>query len=572
MRRTGSRVSLSSVLLVYALVATGCATTTPTGSPAPAEPSASASRSPQLPFEPSAYPPDGGSACRGDGYLGSIGAIRALAERTVEFSLCGTDVSFLSKIASISLAIHDADYLARTGGGGAILREPNGTGPYRVRAWHPGSDIELETHADYWGDPPRTPNAIVRWDDSPAFRLLELVSETVDGISEPPAADLASVASDPDLVLHLRSTLSVSYLGINSSIAPFDDPRVRRAIGMGIDRQRIIDEAYRPGTTVATHFAPCGVPGGCGGLDWHGFDPFAARELLADAGLDGGFATTLSLTANGHGSMADPRDVAAGIQGQLLEYLGISAEIEIRDEARFGEALERGSVEGMHLAVWNGAYPDPSAYLDKFLGTERSPRLGAISEDLARAVDEASRTVEPTARERLLAVANDDFLDQVPMIPLGWGGTATAFRADVEGSHGSPVGAETLFTMQAADRSQIVWLQSGEPASLYCPDETDIAALRVCTQIFEPLYSFESGTAEPIPRIAEGCRPNEDATIWTCTLRVATFHQGGLLDANDVVATFAVQWDAAHPLHVGRSGLFENWANLFGDHLNRSGG
>ena len=62
---------------------------------------------------------------------------------------------------------------------------------------------------------------------------------------------------------------------------------------------------------------------------------------------------------------------------------------------------------------------------------------------------------------------------------------------------------------------------------------------------------------------------NEDLTEWTFTLRDGvTFHNGATLDANDVVLSYAVQWDAAHPLHVGNSGQFSYFSSLFNGLLN----
>jgi peptide/nickel transport system substrate-binding protein len=90
----------------------------------------------------------------------------------------------------------------------------------------------------------------------------------------------------------------------------------------------------------------------------------------------------------------------------------------------------------------------------------------------------------------------------------------------------------------------------------------------------EPLYSYEIGGTEPEPLLAEECTANDDSSVWTCTIRQGvTFHQGQTLDANDVVTSYAVQWDATHPLHVGveGGGLFEYWTFLWGPCLNQEG-
>jgi ABC-type transport system substrate-binding protein len=63
--------------------------------------------------------------------------------------------------------------------------------------------------------------------------------------------------------------------------------------------------------------------------------------------------------------------------------------------------------------------------------------------------------------------------------------------------------------------------------------------------------------------------PNDELDEWTCTLQEGvTFHDGSTLDANDVVLSYAVQWDAEHPLHVGRDGSFTYFPALWGGFLN----
>ena len=182
---------LTALLGSAVIIASACSPAAP-ASVAPSSSAAVASQPPvsTAPFEAVSYPEDGSSACGTEGYNGQIGSIKATAANSVEFTLCAPDAAFLSKVAFTSLAIQDSDFLTETGGGGeALFRNPNGTGPYKLKAWTSGSDIALETNADYWGDAPLTPDAVIRWSTEPAQRLVELTSGTVDGIDNPGADD-----------------------------------------------------------------------------------------------------------------------------------------------------------------------------------------------------------------------------------------------------------------------------------------------------------------------------------------------------------------------------------------------
>jgi peptide/nickel transport system substrate-binding protein len=155
------------------------------------------------------------------------------------------------------------------------------------------------------------------------------------------------------------------------------------------------------------------------------------------------------------------------------------------------------------------------------------------------------------------------------MIPVAHGGSGLAFQAAAEGVHASPLSNEQLYRMEVPGQDQFTFVQNGEPAGLYCADETDGEALRVCEQINESLLAYETGGTETVPGLAEDYEANDDLTEWTFTLRSGvTFHDGSALDANDVVRTYRVQWDAADPLHVGRAGDFTYFSALFGGFLN----
>jgi len=561
---------------LLALCATAALVFAACGGAASPSPSAAGSQAASQPpasvpaFDQVSYPEDGSSACGTEGYKGQIGSIKAVDAKTVEFALCAPDAAFLSKIAFTSVAIQDADYLEETGGGGeALFRNPVGTGPYKLKAWTSGSDISLETFADYWGDPPKTPNAVIRWSTEAAQRLVELTSGNVDGIDNPGADDFDAIGANPDLKLFPRTALNVMYLGMNNTKTYWDNDKVRQAIAMGIDRQRIVDTFYPPGSSVATHFTPCDIPFGCTGEEWHKFDAAAAKALLAEAGYPDGFTTKIHLRALPRSYIATPVDVATDVQDQLKKNLNITAEIDVQDDTTYLATASRGELDGIYILGWGADYPDVTNFLDVFFGVGADEGFGKKWDDITAPLTEGGQSADKAVREAAYTTANNLIKQHVPMVPISHGGSATVFKADVEGAHSSPLGNEGLFAMKAGDRDQIVWLQGGEPGGLYCADETDGEALRVCEQIMEPLYSYEIGGTDPLPSLAETCEPNADSSLWTCTLREGVkFHNGATLDSLDVLTTFAVQWDAEHPLHVGREGLFEYWGYLFAGLLN----
>jgi peptide/nickel transport system substrate-binding protein len=153
----------------------------------------------------------------------------------------------------------------------------------------------------------------------------------------------------------------------------------------------------------------------------------------------------------------------------------------------------------------------------------------------------------------------------VPMVPVAHGGSATVFKATVQGAHASPLTDEKFAVMSIPGQDTLVWMQNAEPIGLYCPDETDGESLRACEQINESLLAYKVGGTDVVPSLAESYEPNADLTEWTFHLRKGvTWHDGTPFTAKDVVASFNAWWDAASPLHKGRVGDFTYFSSLFG--------
>jgi ABC-type transport system substrate-binding protein len=586
-----SRSPRWSLLAAFAVVAIVFAACTPGAtSPSPSSPTAiTPPPASTEPFDATAYPATGEAPCgqaaataEFDKYTGNFKKVTAQDARTVVFELCNPDVAFLSKIAFTSFAINDTGWLEskidpNKTENQDIVSQVNGTGPYSLGTWDRGAQIVMEANPNYWGEAPKTQTLVFRWGTEAAQRLTELAAGTVDGIDNVAPEDFATVQGNADLKLEPREGLNVLYIGMNNnpttagfdnSTNPFANEKVRQAIAMGIDRQRITDQFYPPGSEVASHFTPCSIPNGCAGDAWYEFDAAAAKALLADAGFPAGFTTKISYRNASRGYLPNPPAVAQDLQQQLKTNLNITATIDEQESTTFLDNSDAGRLDGLYLLGWGADYPDVTNFLDFHFGAGASVQFGDKFADITSALTEGAGGANDAAREPAYATANSAIKAHVPMVPVVHGGSAVAYRADVQNTHASPLGNEYFGVMTPADRTQFVWMQNAEPGGLYCADETDGESLRVCEQLTDALYAYEIGGTAAEPALAEKCEPNAELTIWTCTLREATFHDGATFDANDVVLSYAVQWDTQHPLHKARDGSFTYFPGLFGGFLN----
>jgi len=581
---------LGVVVLLLSMVLSACAPQAPATTVAPAEPTKAPTKPPEptkapeptattapAPTEaptavvtepPSTYEGMKVEAPNCD-YGGNLKSIEALDELTVKFTFCNPDPAVPVKAAFSAFQIYPSEYLEKTGGGGDLVEKPVGTGPFMLEAWNRGENVILQRFDDYWGDPAKAATAIFRWSQEAPQKLLELQAGTVDGIDNVAPDDIETVQNDTNLQLTPRDPFNIFYVGMNNTFAPFDNEKVRQAIAMGIDRARIVDTFYPPGSSVADQFLPEGLLARPKDSKWYDFDPVAAKALLAEAGFPDGFETTITYRNVFRGYLPEPPVIAQDIAAQLEENLGIKAKLVEMESGAFIDAANAGKIEGIHLLGWTGDYPDPTNFYDFHFGSGASPQFGDKFEDITSKLSEAGQLGAEEARRALYTEVNDLLKQHVPMIPIAHGASAAAYLATVEGAHASPLGNESLEVMDVPGQDTFTFMQNAEPIGLYCADETDGESLRVCEQINESLLAYSVGGVEVIPSLATEYTPNENATEWTFKLREGVqFHDGSTLDANDVVKSYQVQWDAADPLHVGRVGDFTYFSGLFGGFLN----
>lgn len=499
-------------------------------------------------------------------YGGKIASIEATSPTEVVFTLCSTDPAFLAKLAFIPFAVQPAEHLEATGG--SPLENPVGTGPFMLPegGWARGTEIVYEANPDYWGEAPAFNTLVFRWREDSTARITELTSGNADYITNLAASDYATIEGDANLQLLVDENPNVFYLGFNNRFEPFNNEQVRQAVAMGIDRQRIIDTFYPEGSAVADFFTPCIIENACEGEPWYEFDPEGARALLAEAGYPDGFDTTIKLRDVFRVYLPEPTVVAEDIRAQLAENLGINATIEVMESGAFLEENATGEQQGLHLLGWGADYPHVTNFLDFHFGGV-NVQFGDPFDDIVETLAEGSQTVDPAAAQPIYEEANNLIRQHVPMVPIAWGAAADAALGTVENALTPPVGAPQFATMNPGD-DDLVFVQNAEPISLFCADETDGESLSACEQVLEGLYGYDL-EGQPVAKLANECTPDEAGLVWTCSLREGvTFHDGSTFDANDVVASWSVGLDAANPLHVGNTGVFEYFAYLWGSLIN----
>jgi peptide/nickel transport system substrate-binding protein len=495
-------------------------------------------------------------------YGGNFKTIETLDENTVKFTLCKPDPAFLAKIAVPAFTIYDKGYLDSVGGDAAKINEnPVGTGPYYLKEWVRGDHLTFEVNPLYWGDKPTNKTFILKWNAEAAARLLDLQSGAIDGMDNIGTDDYVTVTGDANLKLAPRKFNNFLYLGMNNTIPPFDNVKVRQAFAMAIDKETIVKDFYPAGARAADQFLPPLVkPGYTDGYKSPAYNKETAKQMLTDAGFDFTKEYTLSYAERTRPYFPQPTKIAQAVQAQLAE-IGVNIKLNLMEWAAYLPRTRDG-LEALFFLGWSEDYPDATNWYDVFLmGSSKAfgnpyanemeqIRIGATSGDAA---------VRQAAYDKLNKMIDED----VPCTTIANGATALAFSAKVENVVIGPYNENFDQMKKAGD--QIVFSQDGEPVSLDCADETDGSSFRACDQIFDKLYKFEYGSAALKPALAEKCEANADATAYTCTLRKGVkFQNGASLDAADVVASFSRGFDYNDATRKGNTGAFQYFKDFFG--------
>lgn len=498
---------------------------------------------------------------------GEFKTIEAVDAMTVKFTLCAPDPALPQKLTGSAFGIMQKDDIKATGGDAKkISDKPVGTGPYKLTEWKRGDSLTFAANADWWGGAIKNKQLVIRWSKEPAQALLELKSGNADGITKVATEDFDAVKKDAKLKLVPLEPLNIMYIGINNTKAPFDNEKVRQAFAMAIDRKKIVDEYYPAGSLVADNFVPPSFkPGYSAGIKWYDYKPEDAKKMLTEANFDFNKEYPLSYREVSRVYLGAPGKVAQEVQAQLKK-IGIKIKLDPKESGTFLKSVSAGN-ESLFLLGWGADYPDATNFYDTHFSDKKD--FGKAWDDIIAQMKTGGTTADNAKRQAAYDKVNELIKQHVPVIPVAHGYSAEAFLANVEGAHANPM-VPNEYAIMKGSKDTIVSVQSGEPISLDCADETDGETFNACGQIFEQLVSFKPGTVELKGVLATEWKGNDTATEWTFKLRPnVKFHNGAMLDANDVVATYARQWDAANAYHKGNTGEFSYWSDYFGGFLNK---
>jgi peptide/nickel transport system substrate-binding protein len=289
----------------------------------------------------------------------------------------------------------------------AKVREPIGTGPYKIDKWDAGTKLTLARNDDYWGDAPAFKDAEFQWRAEGTIRAAMLTSGEAD-LAQGLGVD--DGAGDLGLTYTNGETVAVRFSG---EIAPLNDIRVRQAINYAIDTSGIVDSLYKGANlTIAAQLVPKGVVGHNDDLKPWKFDLAKAKELVAAAKADG-VPVDQKITIVGRNSQFPKISEMAQVIQEQLTQAGLNIELKMVDTTQALQYQQRPFVsnEGaIGIIVQHGNQAGDAAFTvdqymssDGFQSTFGTPELDALIKDAAT----KSGAERQAAYAKVFAVQNE---------------------------------------------------------------------------------------------------------------------------------------------------------------------
>ncbi|CAO5152688.1 peptide/nickel transport system substrate-binding protein [Frankia sp. AiPs1] len=356
-----------------------------------------------------------------------IASYRKVDDSTVAITTRGpwshldSDLVFLYIASPTAVKAHPKDFSLH----------PVGTGPFVFSSLARGQQVTFTANPNYWGGAPKVDKLVLKAMPDVATRLAALRSGEVNWIEAPNPDDVAGLKKDGYQVL----TNSYDHVWpwiFDLTHKPLDDPRVRRALNLAIDRQTMASTLLDGTAEPAAQLAPRANGAYRAANDTYSYNLTEARKLLAEAGVPNGFSMTVSYPTSGSGNM-QPGPMNQQLQSDLAR-IGVRVQLKPIEWAAMLTSFSSGKIPDgadainisltfIQESIWSTLFA-PGAPLN--VGHYNDPAVGAL-------LTQAQSEYDPTRRNALYAEIVKKIDEQSPWLVVVNDLNPRALAADVHG-------------------------------------------------------------------------------------------------------------------------------------------
>ncbi len=290
-----------------------------------------------------------------------------------------------------------------------------GNGPFALEEWRLNYHVRVKKSPTYWDAPTVTLNGIVfHTIDSNDVEERAFRSGQIHLTESIPVNRIEKYRRERPEVIRLDPYLGSYFFRLNVNRPPLDNPLVRRALALSLDRKTLAAAVWRNAMLPAANFTPPNTVGYTAAASIP-FDPAQARELLARAGYPGGQGLPpLDILFN---TSQNHRMTCEAVQQMWSANLGLKVTLTNQEEKVYFDTRRRMDYE-IYRSTWIGDYLDPTSFLDVWLGGGGNNYTGWANADYDRLLAEAAQAPDQPARYAFFQQAEAILLREAPIIPL----------------------------------------------------------------------------------------------------------------------------------------------------------
>jgi oligopeptide transport system substrate-binding protein len=357
----------------------------------------------------------------------SVSGVKVIDETTLQIDLIDPSDFFLSELTYPVAYVVDREQIESNARG--WTQKPRGTGPFQLKEFKPAEKIVLVKNDRYHLGAPKLDEVVFELAGGNVLTRYENDEIHIGGF---PVTQLDAVKSGQSpLSDDYREVpeMAVFYFTLNPQKAPFDDPKVRQAFAMSIDRANIntvlLYDAYR----VADGFLPPEMPGYTESVKSYPYDPARAKQLLQESKYAGNLPRIV-MTFSGTG--AAPGDLLVAVQKNWADQLGVEIELQAIDSSAYLREQRKCQFQ-MQSDGWSADYPDPEDFLGKLFASDSPLNYVKYSNaEVDALLKEAKTETDRTRRFSLYAQAEQKILDDATVIPTFWSVSHTLVKPCVK--------------------------------------------------------------------------------------------------------------------------------------------
>lgn len=331
-------------------------------------------------------------------------------------------------------------------GSGWLLDHSAGSGPYMIDHYTKDVEVLLKANPNA-GTQPKLAQVLIKHIPESNNQQSQLEKGDVDIAQNLTPEQLANVSTKPGVTTTKGNSLLMFYIGMNATIKPFDNEKVREAIRTAIDYDGIVKDLLSGNATRWQTIIPNGLLGANPDAPFQK-DVAAAKALLKEGGAENGFETELLIVSGAAPGGVAWADLAAKIQADLAE---IGVKVNIKQVAQAELLTSYRAQQGqMVMIYWGPDFPDPDANVGPFTNYSAKSiayRNAWDDKDIAAKGQAAALESDPTKRAALYKEITDYVLHKGAYVILYQTIQLFGLRDNVKGFQWNPMGYADLWSI-----------------------------------------------------------------------------------------------------------------------------